>query len=50
LANGAEGYIPTKKAENGGHYSGFIASGTVGHVGGELLVAETLKTINKLFE
>lgn len=50
LANGAEGYIPTKKAENGGHYSGFIASGTVGHIGGELLVLETLKSINKLFE
>ena len=50
LANGAEGYIPTKKAENGGHYSGFIASGTVGHIGGELLVGQTLKTINKLFE
>ncbi len=50
LANGAEGYIPTKKAEAGGHYSGFIASGTVGHIGGELLVGQTLKTINKLFE
>ena len=50
LANGAEGYIPTKKAEMGGHYSGFIASGTIGHIGGELLVSGTLKTINKLFE
>ena len=50
LANGAEGYLPTKKAEEGGHYSAFISSGIVGHVGGEQLVRETLQNINKLFE
>ena len=49
LANGTEGYLPTEKAEKGGHYSAFIASGLVGHAGGEQLVRETLKNINKLF-
>ena len=33
----------------GGHYSAFLASGLVGHAGGEQLVRETLKNINKLF-
>lgn len=50
LANGCEGYLPTEKAEKGGHYSAFIASGCVGHEGGDLLVRETLKNINELFE
>ena len=50
LANGAEGYLPTKKAEDGGHYSAFISSGMVGHQGGDQLVRETLNDINiKLF-
>ena len=49
LANGTEGYLPTEKAEKGGHYSAFISSGIVGHVGGEQLVRETLKGINSLF-
>jgi len=49
LANGMEGYLPTKKAEKGGHYSAFISSGQVGHVGGEQLVRETLKHIRELF-
>ncbi|MBQ8605226.1 MAG: hypothetical protein IJ408_00675 [Clostridia bacterium] len=49
LANGCEGYLPTEKAENGGHYSGFVGSGTVGHIGGDQLVRETLKNINKMF-
>jgi len=50
LANGAEGYLPTEKAEKGGHYSAFISSGKVGHVGGEMLVRQTLKGINEMFE
>ncbi|MDO4489088.1 MAG: hypothetical protein Q4B67_08400 [Eubacteriales bacterium] len=50
LANGTEGYLPTEKAEKHGHYSAFIASGQIGHEGGDLLVRETLKDINKLFE
>ena len=49
LANGAEGYLPTEKAEKGGHYSAFISSGLVGHEGGNLLVDETLKNINEMF-
>ncbi|MCQ2419801.1 MAG: hypothetical protein MJ118_01550 [Clostridia bacterium] len=49
LCNGSEGYLPTEKAERHGHYSAFIASGQVGHAGGELLVRETLKDINSLF-
>ena len=50
LANGAEGYLPTEKAEKGGHYSAFISSGKVGHVGGEQLVRQTLQDIRTLFE
>lgn len=50
LANGTEGYLPTEKAEKGGHYSAFISSGTVGHIGGEQLVRETLKDINGMFQ
>ena len=49
LANGAEGYLPTEKAEKGGHYSAFISSGKVGHVGGDQLVRQTLKGINGMF-
>ena len=44
------GYLPTEKAEKGGHYSAFLSSGTVGHEGGDLLVRETLKDINKMFK
>lgn len=50
LANGTEGYLPTEKAENGGHYSAFISSGQVGHEGGDILVRNTLKNINEMFE
>jgi len=49
LANGSEGYVPTEKAEKGGHYSAFISSGQIGHVGGEMLVRHTLKKINQMF-
>ena len=49
LANGGEGYLPTKKAEEGGHYSAFIASGQIGHIGGEQLVRQTLQEINEMF-
>ena len=49
LACGAEGYLPTKKAELGGHYSAFISSGLVGHEGGDMLVRNTLEEINKMF-
>ena len=50
LANGGEGYLPTEKAEKGGHYSAFISSGQVGHIGGDQLVRQTLKDIRTLFE
>ena len=49
LSCGAWGYLPTKKAEEGGHYSAYVSSGTVGHEGGDLLVRQTLKRINALF-
>ena len=49
LSNGTEGYLPTEKAERGGHYSAFISSGQVVHIGGEQLVRETLQDINRLF-
>ncbi len=50
LANGAEGYLPTEKAEKHGHYSAFISSGQVGHGGGDLLVRQTLKNVNEMFK
>ncbi len=49
LANGYEGYLPTEKAEKGGHYSAFISSGGAGHEGGDILVRRTLEEIKKLF-
>ncbi|MBQ9985075.1 MAG: hypothetical protein IJP38_02090 [Oscillospiraceae bacterium] len=49
LCNGSSGYLPTKKAEAGGHYSAYVSSGTVGHAGGEMLVRKTVDEINKLF-
>jgi hypothetical protein len=50
LANGSDGYLPTAKAEAGGHYSAFLSSGQVGHVGGEMLVRQTLDNIRDLFK
>ena len=49
LCCGEEGYLPTLKAEMGGHYSAFVSSGNVGHIGGEQLVRETLQDINGMF-
>ena len=50
LAVDSLGYLPTEKAERHGHYSAFISSGKVGHIGGEQLVRETLKDINNMFK
>ena len=50
LACGSAGYLPTEKAERGGHYSAYVSSGTSGHEGGELLVRKTLDEINAMFE
>lgn len=49
LACGSSGYLPTEKAEKGGHYSAYVSSGYTGHEGGNLLVRETLSEINKMF-
>jgi len=49
LCCGSMGYLPTKKAEEGSHYSAYIASGQVGHEGGDLLVRKTVTEINKLW-
>ena len=49
LACGCGGYLPTEIAERGSHYSAYVSSGTTGHVGGDLLVRETLEKINKKF-
>ena len=49
LSNGCCGYLPTEKAEKGGHYSAYVSSGQVGHEGGDLLVRETLSVINSMF-
>jgi len=49
LTAGSMGYLPTERAERGSHYSAYISSGTVGHVGGDMLVRTTLDRINKMF-
>ncbi len=48
LCCGAFGYLPTKKAEEGSHYSAYVSSGTVGHVAGDLLVRTTVQQINEM--
>lgn len=50
LTNGNRGYLPTEKAEQGGHYSAYISSGCVGHEGGKMLVEKTLSRIKEFFE
>ena len=50
LSCGADGYLPTEKAEKGSHYSAYVSSGYTGHEGGDLLVRETLTHINDMFE
>lgn len=49
LTNGSLGYLPTARAEAGGHYSAYVSSGITGHDGGELLVCETLAALDQLF-
>ena len=49
LTNSGDGYLPTAKAEQGGHYSAFVSSGVVGHEGGDMLVRQTLTDIANLF-
>lgn len=50
LACGADGYLPTAKAERGSHYSAYVSSGITGHEGGDILVRETLTLINGMFK
>ena len=50
LTCGSGGYLPTEKAEKGGHYSAYITSGNVGHQGGDLLVRRSIQEINQMFE
>ncbi len=45
----ALGYLPTEKAEKGGHYSAYISSGNIGHEGGDLLARRTVTEINDMF-
>ncbi|MDW7656114.1 MAG: hypothetical protein SCM11_02945 [Bacillota bacterium] len=49
LACDSLGYLPTCRAEDGGHYSAYVSSGLVGHEGGDLLVRHTLDLIRQLF-
>ncbi len=49
LCNGSFGYLPTIRAERGGHYSAYVSSGTTGHEGGDLYVRETLATLKEMF-
>ncbi len=48
LCCGSGGYLPTEKAERGGHYSAYVSSGNAGHEGGDLLVRKTLDEIRRL--
>lgn len=49
LACDACGYLPTEKAEKGGHYSAYVTSGITGHEGGDILVRKSLEEINNMF-
>lgn len=50
LCCGGMGYLPTEKAEKGGHYSAYVSSGQVGHEGGDILVRKTIHEINEMFK
>ena len=43
-------YLSTERAQNGGGYSACVYCNLVGHEGGQVLVKETLKTIDELFQ
>lgn len=50
LSCGSLGYLPTEKAEKGGHYSAYVSSGAMDHEGGNLLVRTTVRQINEMLE
>ena len=49
-ASGNGFYLPTRRALDGGHYSAVVKSNWVGPEGGAVLVEETVRAINALFE
>ncbi len=48
--SGIGSYLPTQRALDGGHYSAVIKSCWVGPEGGQVLVDNTVDTINSLFD
>ncbi len=50
LTDGHGSYVPTAKAEAGGGYSAILRSNRVGSEGGQILVNETVKRINSMWE
>lgn len=50
LSCGSYGYLPTERAERGSHYSAYVSSGIAGHAAGELLVRESVQTINEMWD
>ncbi|MCE5188588.1 MAG: hypothetical protein LLF75_05345 [Eubacteriales bacterium] len=50
LSNGIGGYLPSRPAVAGGSYSSKPASTFCGPEGGDLLVEETLRAVNRMFE
>lgn len=50
LCCGAAQYLPTEKAEKAGHYSAYVASGYVGHEGGDMFVRNSIAEINEMWE
>jgi hypothetical protein len=49
LTSGCAAYLPTRRAVQGGGYSARIVDGVVGPEGGDVLVDETVKTLNKMW-
>jgi len=50
LACKTGGYVPTRRAAEGGGYSAIVQSNLVGPEGGQTLVEETVKAINRLWD
>jgi len=50
LACECYGYLPTEKAEKGGHYSAYVASGNVGHEGGDMMIRIMIDHVNRMFK
>ncbi len=47
---GAGSYLPTERSLAGGSYGAYIASTPIGPEGGQIIVEESLKAINRMFE